>query len=552
MISGLTSVVIPTHNHVAFVAEAIDSALAQTADVEVVVIDDGSTDETAAVLARYSNDARVRTLSQEHAGPSIARNAGIEAARGEFIMFLDADDVVAPNKVAEQLAAMTPEIGFVLCDVLIEDVRGAAQLASERYDYGAKELGGWIGHHLAVANFIPNMAPLIRREALGDIRFHSNREPEDWHFIHSLAQVARCRYVPEVLATYRKRLSGRNTKRPRAPWLRPGVEPPTRLNLGCGTPNTRSWHPMPGFVNMDRSLGWRFEDGLGDFVDGSVAGITISHALMYVELAAWPGVFAEFARVLQPGGVLRITEDDASNPASSRFGGWRGSQPAVTNTDAALVHRFMQMAGFTVHDVTADATRYGDRSLLQAQHGEAPDVFFIEGIRECTLLFEPHADDAVLFSAFAVIRHRPRVIVCYPSSGDYGDTEARTAESRRAMSILGGGPVEQWDGTEIEDKMREIDARVRPTRVWAPSVATSHPDHLAVAIAAAAVFGSRLTRYQTYDLNAGGKVRAGNPVPFEPGWAEMKKRALACYATQLAHPRSRAFFEYDLAEYEAL
>ena len=99
-----------------------------------------------------------------------------------------------------------------------------------------------------------------------------------------------------------------------------------RLNLGCGEE-----HLISGFENLDARNGWRFEDGL-PYPDGSVEAITISHALYLVPLADWPAAFAEFARVLKPGGVIRITEDDATNPASSRFGGWRGSESAIHST----------------------------------------------------------------------------------------------------------------------------------------------------------------------------------------------------------------------------
>lgn len=497
MIPGLTSIVIPAFNHAAYLPDAIDSALAQTAMVEVIVVDDGSTDGTREVLRRY-NDGNLNVLTIAHAGVAVARNIGIEAAEGEFVMFLDADDGIAPDKVAKQLAALDDDSGWVLCDVRIEEVSGKSVNASSRYHYSDKELSGWIQSYLAVANFIPIMSPLIRRKALGDIRFELGRSPEDWYFWHAMAGSARCKYVPEVLATYRKRAGGRNTTVKPHPANAPGIVKPLRLNLGCGTPHTRSWHPIAGMVNLDRSLGWSFEDGLGDFLDGSVAGITVSHALMYVHLDAWPKVFAEFARVLQPGGILRITEDDTTTPGSSRIGGWQGSQPAVTLTDAKMARHFLETAGFTVHDVSAESTKYADHSLIQAQHGPAPDCFWIEGEREQTILFSPHPDDESLFASFTIIRHKPRVVICFGSTGDYGDTDTRASESRKAVAILGGGPVEQWDGADLEAKMREIDGRIRPTRVWAPSANSSHPDHVAVALAAGAVFGRRLTTFHTY------------------------------------------------------
>lgn len=565
MIEGLTTVVIPTYQHGAFVADAIESALAQTAQVEVVVVDDGSTDNTKEVLSKFGD--RVEWITIDHSGLPTARNIAIDAARGEFLMFLDADDVIAPTKVEKQLRAMTADVGWVLCDVMIQDVNGKAQLASERYDYAGKRIGEWVQPLLGVANFIPVHSPLVRRSVVGDIRFEE-KTPEDWHFWYAIAGVAKCRYIPDILATYKKRRGGRNSWRWKGLQSWPGVEYPLRLNLGCGTRGNESWHPIRGFVNMDKSLGWKFEDGLRGFAEGSVDGITISHSLMFVSIEFWPRLFAELARVLRPGGVLRVTEDDTTNASSSRLGGWKGSQPAITLTDAAMLRTHMEAAGLTVHDVDPETTRYADDSLRQAWHGEPPHVFHIEGVRSSAVLFSPHSDDESLFAAFTIIRNKPRVVICFPSVRDYGDTNVRLAESQRAVEILGGGPVEQWDGTAIEAKMRELDLRKSPERVWAPSPMASHPEHVAVAIAARNVFGDRVTEYQTYksvlvdlDHQTGadaeivrcrglGKVRLGELVPFEPGWAEMKRQALACYRTQIEHPRAKVFFEeMDLAEY---
>jgi glycosyltransferase involved in cell wall biosynthesis len=542
----VASIIIPAYQHALTLPTAIDSALEQTVPCEVIVVDDGSTDSTEEILARYGS--RILAIRLEHGGPSAARNAGLDHASGTFIMLLDADDVITPEKVAAQVAVFTDDVGWVLCDVQIEDAAtGKTTTASARYDYAQKSIGGWIQPLLTDGNFIPIMAPLVRRSVIAGIRFDDSKIPEDWHFWHAVAGVARVRYLPRVLATYRKSVTGRSRVPLKARKIVRNIVRPLRLNLGCGTPNTRSWHPMPGFVNLDKSLGWTFEDGLGEFVTGSVAGISVSHALMYVPLDRWPYVFGEFARVLAPGGVLRITEDDAISPSSSRVGGWKGSEPAVTLTDAALVRRHMESAGLTAFDVSSSTTRFTDASLCQAQHGAPPEVFFVEGVRMTSVLFAPHNDDECLFAAFTILRHRPRIVVCYPSSGDYGDPTSREAETRDAMTILGGDPVEQWRGGDIKQQMRELDERAKPQIVFAPSRRCSHPDHIAVAEAAVSVFGKRVRAYQTYDEN--GKVTAGRCVPFESEWVGSKLRALARYESQIKHPRAHHFFAWDLLEY---
>jgi glycosyltransferase involved in cell wall biosynthesis len=107
------SVVIPAYNAAWCVGRAIDSALAQQySDREVIVVDDGSTDATADVLARY-RDA-IRVVGKRNEGLSSARNTGIRAAVGEFVAFLDADDHWLPAKLMRQVALLDshPEIGF--------------------------------------------------------------------------------------------------------------------------------------------------------------------------------------------------------------------------------------------------------------------------------------------------------------------------------------------------------------------------------------------------------------------------------------------------------
>ncbi len=101
---SVIAVVIPVYNGAAFLAEAIDSALAQGDQMlDVLVVDDGSTDASAAVAARYA--PRVRLMQQQNRGAAAARNAGVAATAGDFIAFLDADDTWYPGKLAKQLAA---------------------------------------------------------------------------------------------------------------------------------------------------------------------------------------------------------------------------------------------------------------------------------------------------------------------------------------------------------------------------------------------------------------------------------------------------------------
>lgn len=141
-----------------------------------------------------------------------------------------------------------------------------------------------------------------------------------------------------------------------------------KLNLGCGP------HELAGFANLDLP-DWRFEDGL-HYHDGSVSGISISHALMYVQASEWPAVFAELARVLESGGIVRVAEDDTEDPESERHGGWHD---AVTLTGPKIVRKHLRAAGLVVKTHSADSTGFVDGSLCQAWHGAPPKVFFLEG-----------------------------------------------------------------------------------------------------------------------------------------------------------------------------
>jgi glycosyltransferase involved in cell wall biosynthesis len=106
--NDLVTVVIPTFNRARSLGRAIDSVLAQTyTNFELIVVDDGSTDNTPELLSSFAG--RIQILRQSNAGPSVARNTGIRAARGKFIAFLDSDDEWLPEKLEQQVPLMLEE-----------------------------------------------------------------------------------------------------------------------------------------------------------------------------------------------------------------------------------------------------------------------------------------------------------------------------------------------------------------------------------------------------------------------------------------------------------
>jgi len=123
----LVSVVIPTHNRAHYVTQAIDSVLAQTyANYEIIVVDDGSTDDTRHVLRAYGDRLRYIYQENHNRGPAAALNRAVSEARGKYIALLDDDDMWLPSKLELQIAVLEqdPEIGFLGTDMYITDASG--------------------------------------------------------------------------------------------------------------------------------------------------------------------------------------------------------------------------------------------------------------------------------------------------------------------------------------------------------------------------------------------------------------------------------------------
>ncbi len=117
------SIIVPAYNCATYLAEALQSLREQSErDIEIIVVDDGSTDATRHIAqAQAAHDLRIRVFTQRNSGtPAAARNRGLREARGEFVAFLDADDLYHPEKIARQLQALQdhPELDIVFCDVV--------------------------------------------------------------------------------------------------------------------------------------------------------------------------------------------------------------------------------------------------------------------------------------------------------------------------------------------------------------------------------------------------------------------------------------------------
>ncbi len=203
------SVVIPSYNYGRFIAQAIESVLAQTvAAHEIIVVDDGSKDDTIERLAGYSG--RVRLIEQPNAGVGAARNTGARAATGDLIAFLDADDLWTPTKIEKQVHRFETDtqIGLVHCGFVEIDIDGNEQ---RHFIVGAE---GWIANRILMFDPITIVAPgstaMVSREAFEEVGGFDARCPpsEDWEFSLSVARKFKVGFVPEPLLRYRQHGSG--------------------------------------------------------------------------------------------------------------------------------------------------------------------------------------------------------------------------------------------------------------------------------------------------------------------------------------------------------
>jgi glycosyltransferase involved in cell wall biosynthesis len=207
----LVSAVIPSYNRVAFISDAIESALGQThQNLEIIVVDDGSTDETDRVMERYASNLKVRYFKHPtNRGIPGARNTGIRHARGDYIAFLDSDDIWLPEKVELQLQVfsqdVTQEIGVVWSDIYVIDRSGSTRACRVNVP---RELDV---RQLFRRNFIIAGTAMIRRSCLDRVGLLDEElrgGSDDYDFWLRLAPHFKFRYVPARLA--RVRLHGGN------------------------------------------------------------------------------------------------------------------------------------------------------------------------------------------------------------------------------------------------------------------------------------------------------------------------------------------------------
>lgn len=202
----MVSVVVTCYNYGRYLAQSVESALAQAyGNLEVIVVDDGSTDNTPEVAGELLKDPRVRCIRQKNAGQANAKNTGIRASTGEFIAFLDADDFWETGKLEKQMPLFSdPLVGVVYSRAHTVDDLGLAVVPDPPGKYLLPRSGRVTGQ-LFFDNFVPFSSAVVRRECLEKVGIfdESLKMGIDWDLWLRISVSYAFAYVDEPLLAYR-------------------------------------------------------------------------------------------------------------------------------------------------------------------------------------------------------------------------------------------------------------------------------------------------------------------------------------------------------------
>jgi glycosyltransferase involved in cell wall biosynthesis len=208
------SVIIPTYQSVKYVRSAIESVLSQTfKDFEIIIVDGGSTDGTKEILKSFGT--KISILSQKGKGISNARNAGVVAAKGEYIAFLDSDDLWTPLKLEKQLEFIKNNLntGLVYSDATVFFEENNSSHFIGTLFSGRRPHRGKVAKALIVENFIPCSTVLIRKACFEKIGFFDESLPlcEDHDLWLRVANDFFIDYQSDVLVNFRSRPNSLST-----------------------------------------------------------------------------------------------------------------------------------------------------------------------------------------------------------------------------------------------------------------------------------------------------------------------------------------------------
>jgi glycosyltransferase involved in cell wall biosynthesis len=204
MQTGLVSVIIPNYNYARYLGDAVESVLAQAyLDIEIIVVDDGSTDASKDVLLNYGSG--ITTISQKNQGVAAARNNGVAASSGEFLAFLDADDEWLPGKVEKQVAMFRADPSLGLVHVGVEEIDADGSPLRHRLEGASGDATRellMLGGRGILGGGSGLMVPRAVFDEIGgfDTRLSTSA---DWDFFYQAARRHPVGFVPEALLRYR-------------------------------------------------------------------------------------------------------------------------------------------------------------------------------------------------------------------------------------------------------------------------------------------------------------------------------------------------------------
>ncbi len=198
------SIIIPAYNAEQFIDKTLDSVFNQSyQDFEVIVVDDGSCDGTGKVISKYKD--RLTYILKENQGLSLARNTGIAVARGEYIAFLDHDDIWLPERLKVGLTLLEEDRGLYLCfsDAYIIDKKGRRRNNTLFEIYRPHR--GMVFRELLKENFIPIITAVVRKDIFKEIGLFNPQYKivEDWDFFLRMSRRYPMTFINQPLAEYR-------------------------------------------------------------------------------------------------------------------------------------------------------------------------------------------------------------------------------------------------------------------------------------------------------------------------------------------------------------
>lgn len=202
-LTGLISIITPTYNRACYLPETIRSALGQTyTNFELIIVDDGSEDDTCSVLEPFLADTRVRYFYQRNQGQSVARNAGIGQSSGSLIAFLDSDDIWQPDKLEKQVAVFEacPNVDIVHGDEAMIDEH--SELISVK---NMARYSGFITRQLLADNSVSITTALVKRRCFEEMGCFdvSVGVADDYELWLRFSARYRFHYEPGIVASYR-------------------------------------------------------------------------------------------------------------------------------------------------------------------------------------------------------------------------------------------------------------------------------------------------------------------------------------------------------------